>query len=49
VPGNICYANDPSFQIPRNEMRVSFGYASVQDIKEGIRRLGNSIRNVLNK
>lgn len=49
VPGNICYANDLSFQIPRNEMRVSFGYASVQDIKEGIRRLGISIRNVLNK
>lgn len=49
VPGNICYANDPSFSIPRNEMRVSFGYASENEIKEGIKRLGTSIQCVLNE
>jgi 2-aminoadipate transaminase len=40
VPGEICYANDPSRRKPDHEMRISFGSASEADIREGIRRLG---------
>lgn len=44
VPGDVCYANDPEFGIPRHEMRISFGYASEIEIVEGIKRLGLSIQ-----
>ncbi len=40
VPGEICYADDPARRKPDHEMRLSFGSASVADIREGIRRLG---------
>lgn len=40
VPGEICYANDPSRKKPDHEMRLSFGNASEKDIEEGIKRLG---------
>ena len=40
VPGELCYANDPSHATPDNEMRISFGSASDENIREGIKRLG---------
>ena len=40
VPGEICYADDPSRKKPDHEMRLSFGSASEEEIREGIRRLG---------
>jgi 2-aminoadipate transaminase len=40
VPGEICYADDPTRRKPNHEMRISFGNASEEDIREGIRRLG---------
>jgi DNA-binding transcriptional MocR family regulator len=40
VPGELCYANDPTRRAPKNEMRLSFGNASEANIKEGIARLG---------
>jgi len=44
VPGEICYADDPSRHKPDNEMRISFGNASEADISEGVRRLGAVLR-----
>lgn len=40
VPGELCYAEDPTRRVPRNEMRLSFGSASERSLREGIRRLG---------
>jgi 2-aminoadipate transaminase len=44
VPGELCYADDSSRRKPANEMRLSFGGARVEDIREGIKRLGEVIR-----
>jgi 2-aminoadipate transaminase len=44
VPGEICYADDPSRRKPDHEMRISFGSASEEEIREGIRRLGKVLR-----
>jgi 2-aminoadipate transaminase len=40
VPGELCYADDPSRAKPDNEMRISFGSASGENIRKGIARLG---------
>ncbi len=44
VPGELCYADDPSRAKPDREMRLSFGNASEENIREGIRRLGKVLR-----
>jgi len=44
VPGELCYADDPSRAKPDNEMRISFGSASKEDIREGIALLGKVLR-----
>lgn len=40
VPGELCYADDPSRRKPNHEMRLSFGGATEPDVREGIKRLG---------
>ena len=40
VPGELCYAEDPSRRRPDNEMRISFGSANPENIREGVKRLG---------
>jgi 2-aminoadipate transaminase len=47
VPGEICYADDPTRRKPNREMRISFGNASEADIREGIKRLGKVLRKVM--
>ncbi|HZI31655.1 MAG TPA: PLP-dependent aminotransferase family protein [Candidatus Binatia bacterium] len=44
VPGELCYADDPWRQKPTNGMRISFGSASLENIREGIKRLGVVLR-----
>ncbi len=44
VPGELCYADDPARRKPANEMRISFGSASEENIREGIKRLGNVLK-----
>ena len=44
VPGELCYADDPSRAKPDNEMRISFGSASEANIRAGITRLGAVLR-----
>ena len=40
VPGELCYAADPTRPKPVNELRISFGAAAEQDIRLGIQRIG---------
>jgi 2-aminoadipate transaminase len=47
VPGGICYADDPLRRKPDHEMRISFGSASEENIREGIKRLGKVLRKIL--
>lgn len=47
VPGELCYADDPTRRKPGNEMRVSFGGAKLADIPEGIARLGRVLKRAL--
>jgi 2-aminoadipate transaminase len=47
VPGLLCYADDPARTKPDNEMRLSFGSASEANIREGIRRLGVTLKKFL--
>jgi 2-aminoadipate transaminase len=44
VPGELCYADDPSRAKPDNEMRISFGSASEENIRKGIARLGSVLK-----
>lgn len=47
VPGVLCYAEDPTRARPDHELRLSFGGASVPNLREGIRRLGHSLHQLL--
>ncbi|HSY10148.1 MAG TPA: PLP-dependent aminotransferase family protein [Candidatus Dormibacteraeota bacterium] len=47
VPGELCYAEDPSRAKPDNEMRISFGSANVENIRKGIARLGAVLKKFL--
>ncbi|MDB6125024.1 MAG: hypothetical protein JWQ71_4017 [Pedosphaera sp.] len=49
VPGELCYANDPTRRKPENEMRLSFGGGTEQNIHIGIERLGGVLREMLGK
>jgi 2-aminoadipate transaminase len=44
VPGELCYADDSSRAKPDNEMRISFGSASEENIRKGIARLGKVLK-----
>ena len=47
VPGEFCYAADPTRRKPNGEMRISFGGATEADIRTGIARLGATLRELL--
>ena len=47
VPGELCYAEDPTRRRPNHEMRLSFGNAAEADIREGLHRLGTALRKML--
>ena len=47
VPGNLCYADDPTRRKPNREMRLSFGSESIKNIEEGIARLGRALKKVI--
>jgi len=40
VPGQLCYADDPTRPRPTHQMRLSYGAASANAIREGISRIG---------
>jgi DNA-binding transcriptional MocR family regulator len=47
VPGALCYADDPSRAKPDCEMRLGFGSATDENIREGIARLGAVLRELV--
>jgi 2-aminoadipate transaminase len=47
VPGQLCYAEDPSRPKPNHEMRLSFGAAAERNICIGIERLGKVLHKLL--
>jgi 2-aminoadipate transaminase len=44
VPGGLCYAEDAARPRPQHEMRISFGAASLGNIRTGVKRLGAALR-----
>jgi len=44
VPGELCYADDPTHRKPNHEMRLSFGAETEKNIRRGIERLGAALR-----
>jgi len=49
VPGQLCYADDPTRRKPDCEMRLSFGGASEKEIRQGIEKLGAIIKSFLRR
>jgi 2-aminoadipate transaminase len=47
VPGELCYADDPTRRKPNHEMRLSFGGATEGNVRTGIARLGEVLRDCL--
>jgi 2-aminoadipate transaminase len=47
VPGELCYGPDSTRQPAQNEMRLSFGSASEQNIRRGIARLGEVAKELI--
>lgn len=47
VPGELCYADDPTRSKPNHEMRLSFGGATETNVRTGIARLGLVTRQLL--
>jgi len=47
VPGELCYADDPTRRKPNHELRISFGSATEADIRAGIARLGATLSELL--
>lgn len=44
VPGELCYCESAYRKRPCHQMRLSFGSASIEQIREGIRRLGSVLK-----
>jgi 2-aminoadipate transaminase len=44
VPGQFCYLEGSGVPVPVNEARLSFGVASPEQLREGIRRLARAFR-----
>jgi 2-aminoadipate transaminase len=47
VPGELCYADDVWRRKPANELRISFGNASMNNIRTGIARLGTVLKKLI--
>ena len=49
VPGELCYADDPTRRKPNHEMRLSFGGATEANVRKGIARLGAVLQDCLSR
>jgi 2-aminoadipate transaminase len=47
VPGEFCYVKEESRAIPNNEVRLSFGVASAEQIREAVLRLAGATAAIL--
>jgi hypothetical protein len=46
VPGQFCYVNGGNGPVPTGEIRLSFGVAPPQMLREGIKRLARAANKV---
>jgi 2-aminoadipate transaminase len=44
VPGQFCHVPDPDGRLPAHEARLCFGVATVDQIREGVRRLAKAVK-----
>lgn len=44
VPGEFCHVLDSAGRLPKNEIRLCYGVATVEQIKEGVRRLAKAAK-----
>ena len=49
VPGGLCYAADAARPRPDHEMRISYGGASVPNLRSGVERLGATLKKVMGR
>ena len=49
VPGELCYADDPTRRKPDHEMRLSFGGVTEANLHAGIERLGSVLRKMMKR
>jgi len=42
VPGQFCYVNESAGTLPKNEARLCYGVASLDQLQEAVRRLGRA-------
>ncbi len=49
VPGELCYADDPTRPRPNHEMRISYGAVSEPNLRTGIARLGAVLHELLDR
>ena len=47
APGEFCFYPEPGREKPRNWMRLSFGVATPENVREGIRRLAEAVKETL--
>jgi 2-aminoadipate transaminase len=47
VPGEFCYVKSDNESVPTWEARLCFGVASLEQIREAVRRLGRAVREVV--
>jgi 2-aminoadipate transaminase len=47
VPGELCYCEEPGIEKPTNNLRLSFGMVTEENIVEGMARLGEAVSQVL--
>jgi len=47
VPGELCYCEEPGIEKPTNNLRISFGMVTEDNIVEGMARLGEAVSQVL--
>jgi 2-aminoadipate transaminase len=47
VPGDLCYAEDPTRRRPDHEMRISFGGEPASKLPEGVARLGKTLKEMM--
>ena len=49
VPGEFCYVKNDNESVPTWEARLCFGVATLEQIREAVRRLGRAVREVVSE
>ena len=49
IPGEFCFCPEPDRDKPKNWMRLSFGVETPENVREGIRRLAEAVKETLAK